>query len=407
MRAACIGKEGERKRERPSPLTNRLLTSCVSDKIYTKLPRPISTLSIQPRDLNMGACLSSGSAEDRAAMKASKEIEKLMNKQFEMDNSKVKLLLLGAGESGKSTIFKQMRVLFGAPLTEDEKQQITPVVYNNTITSMKILCSETKNMGYDGEVIVKDKLDFMLGLDDACEINDEIGGAIKDLWTDPGILQTWKRRAEFQIVESVKYYFNEIERIMKDDYVATQQDMLLARVRTSGIVTEKYVIDGVEFEMYDVGGQRNERKKWIHCFDDVTAVIFVAALSEYDQVLFEDSTANRMTEAVDLFGEICNNKVFQSSAMILFLNKKDLYEEKIKDVHIGDQPAFANFDGKVGDADYYDKGIGYFLDMFTAQNTNPERQIYSHATCATDSKNVEVVFNSCKDIIMRKNMEGK
>ena len=340
-------------------------------------------------------------------MKASKEIEKLMNKQFEMDNSKVKLLLLGAGESGKSTIFKQMRVLFGAPLTEDEKQQITPVVYNNTITSMKILCSETKNMGYDGEVLVKDKLDFMLGLDDACEINDEIGGAIKDLWTDPGILQTWKRRAEFQIVESVKYYFNEIERIMKDDYVATQQDMLLARVRTSGIVTEKYVIDGVEFEMYDVGGQRNERKKWIHCFDDVTAVIFVAALSEYDQVLFEDSTANRMTEAVDLFGEICNNKVFQSSSMILFLNKKDLYEEKIKDVHIGDQPAFANFDGKVGDADYYDKGIAYFLDMFTAQNTNPERQIYSHATCATDSKNVEVVFNSCKDIIMRKNIEGK
>lgn len=151
-----------------------------------------------------------------------------------------------------------------------------------------------------------------------------------------------------------------------------------------------------------MGGQRNERKKWIHCFDDVTAVIFVAALSEYDQALFEDATANRMTEAVDLFGDICNNKVFQSSSMILFLNKKDLYEEKINVVHIGDQPAFANFDAKLGDADYYEKGIQYFLDMFMAQNSNPERQIYNHATCATDSKNVEVVFNSCKDIIMRK-----
>ena len=72
----------------------------------------------------MGACLSSGSAEDRAATKASKDIEKMMNKQLELESSKVKLLLLGAGESGKSTIFKQMRVLFGAPLTEDEKQQI-------------------------------------------------------------------------------------------------------------------------------------------------------------------------------------------------------------------------------------------------------------------------------------------
>jgi hypothetical protein len=193
---------------------------------------------------------------------------------------------------------------------------------------------------------------------------------------------------------------------MQDDYVATQQDMLLARVRTSGIVTEKYIIDGVDFEMYDVGGQRNERKKWIHCFDDVTAVIFVAALSEYDQALFEDSTANRMTEAVELFGEICNNKYFAKSSIILFLNKKDLYEEKIKDVHIGDVPAFANFDGKLGDADYYEKGIKYFLDMFLAENKNPERTVYNHPTCATDSKNVEVVFNSCKDIIMRGNIES-
>ena len=346
------------------------------------------------------------SAEEKAAAKASKEVEKLMEKQFKVDNSKIKLLLLGAGESGKSTIFKQMRVLFGAPLTEEEKQQITPVVYNNTITSMKILCNETKNLGYDQEVVAKEMFDLVLKIDDHCEINVEIGNAIKTLWTDPGVLMTWKRRSEFQIIESVKYYFNEIDRIMLDDYVATQQDMLLARVRTSGIVTEKYVIDGVDFEMYDVGGQRNERKKWIHCFDDVTAVIFVAALSEYDQALFEDASTNRMTEAIELFGEICNNKVFADSSMILFLNKKDLYEEKIKSVHIGDIPAFSNFESKPGDADYYDNGIKYFLDAFLAENTNTERQIYSHPTCATDSKNVEVVFNSCKDIIMRGNMEA-
>ena len=285
-----------------------------------------------------------------------------------------------------------MRVLFGAPLTDDERQQITPVVYNNTITSMKILCAETKSMGYEGDVVARDRLDFILGVDDQSEINDEIGVAIKELWTDPGVLKAWKRRSEYQIVESVKYYFNEIERIMKSDYVATQQDMLLARVRTSGIVTERYVIDGVDFEMYDVGGQRNERKKWIHCFDDVTAVIFVAALSEYDQALFEDSSANRMTEAVDLFGDICNNAAFEQSSMILFLNKKDLYEEKIKEVHIGDQPAFEDFPCELGDADYYDRGVQYFLDKFLARNQSDDRQIYHHATCATDSRNVEVRF---------------
>merc|ERR1719174_3577782 len=74
--------------------------------------------------------------------------------------------------------------------------------------------------------------------------------------------------------------------------------MPYARVRTSGIVTERYCIEGSTFEMYDVGGQRNERKKWIHCFDNVTAVIFVAALSEYDQVLSLETLGGVMTKLI-------------------------------------------------------------------------------------------------------------
>ena len=244
----------------------------------------------------------------------------------------------------------------------------------------------------------------MTNAEENATINTELGLAIKELWKDEGIMETWSRRAEFQIVESVKYYFNEIERIMKDDYIATQQDMLMARVRTSGIVTERYVIDDARFEMYDVGGQRNERKKWIHCFDDVTAIIFVAALSEYDQVLFEDTSTNRMTEAIELFSEICNNRYFTNSSMILFLNKRDLFEEKIHKTHIADFPAFKDFDTPFGSPEYYESGIRYFTNKFKNVNSNPDRQIYHHATCATDSQNVAVVFNTCKDIILRGHM---
>ena len=81
--------------------------------------------------------------------------------------------------------------------------------------------------------------------------------------------------------------------------------------------------------MYDVGGQRNERKKWIHCFDNVTAIIFVAAASEYNQVLVEDGTTNRMHETLKLFGEIFNNKYFMKTSFIVFLNKRDLLAMKI------------------------------------------------------------------------------
>lgn len=345
--------------------------------------------------------------EESKARKASREIERRLALEQSAEKKKMKLLLLGAGESGKSTIFKQMRVLYGAPLTEQEKNEVTPIVYVNTLSSMKLLVKQTSIWGYQEQVDPSNSEHFKLITDvnENVPIDINIGTAIKALWKDAGILQTWKRRAEFQIVESVKYYFNEIDRIMQPGFVATQQDMLLARVRTSGIVTEKYIIDGVPFEMYDVGGQRNERKKWIHCFDDVTAVIFVAALSEYDQVLFEDATTNRMTEAVQLFADICNNKYFKKSSLILFMNKRDLFEEKIKNIDIKLQPDFNDFPCAMGATDYYEQGLKYFIKHFTDVNENPEeRMIYTHAVCATDTSNVQIVMNSCKDIILRGNL---
>merc|ERR1719453_622086 len=111
----------------------------------------------------------------------------------------------------------------------------------------------------------------------------------------------WCRRHEFQINESVKYFFEKVDIMKMPHYVPDIDDMLYCRFRTSGIVTEKYVINGTVFEMYDVGGQRNERKKWIHCFAHVTGVLFVAGLSDFNQSVFEDVSLNRMVEAINLF----------------------------------------------------------------------------------------------------------
>lgn len=81
--------------------------------------------------------------------------------------------------------------------------------------------------------------------------------------------------------------------------------------------------------MFDVGGQRSERKKWIHCFENVTAIVFLVAISEYDQLLFEDETVNRMQEALTLFDSICNSRWFVKTSIILFLNKIDRFREKL------------------------------------------------------------------------------
>lgn len=72
--------------------------------------------------------------------------------------------------------------------------------------------------------------------------------------------------------------------------------------------------------MFDVGGQRDERRKWIQCFNDVTAIIFVTACSSYNMVLREDPTQNRLRESLDLFRSIWNNRYVSFTFLFFFNN---------------------------------------------------------------------------------------
>lgn len=107
------------------------------------------------------------------------------------------------------------------------------------------------------------------------------------------------------------------------------QDVLRSRVKTTGITETTFIIQDLTYRMFDVGGQRSERKKWIHCFENVTTILFLVAISEYDQLLFEDETVNRMQEALTLFDSICNSRWFVKTSIILFLNKIDRFKEKL------------------------------------------------------------------------------
>mmetsp|Transcript_25736 Transcript_25736/g.28062 ORF Transcript_25736/g.28062 Transcript_25736/m.28062 type:complete len:358 (-) Transcript_25736:452-1525(-) len=348
-------------------------------------------------------CTQSLTPEEQEKRRKNKEYEQALANQAKQEDEKIKLLLLGAGESGKSTIFKQMKIIYGDQYTEAERRAQIPTIFSNILQAMKILIDQTVAFNMVSQVQAKDEFEMIKGMDENDVINVKVGDAIDALWKDPGITAVWNRRAEYQIIDSVSYYFDRINIIKSPSYIPDKDDIIHSRVRTSGIVTERYVIDNTIFEMYDVGGQRNERKKWIHCFEGVTAVIFVAAISEYDQKLFEDASTNRMVEALDLFEDICNNIFFLESSMILFLNKRDLFEKKIKTRNIRDTPAFSDYTGKDGD---YEAGVQYFVDKFLAKNkSGSDRQIYHHVTCATDTKNVQIVFNACKDIVLRQNIK--
>lgn len=331
-------------------------------------------------------------------MVASRALEKKMRIEQKIDEDKVKLLLLGGGESGKSTIFKQMKIIYGKDFTEAEMTAQIPVIFLNIIQGIKLLADQVNKLSLSDKLEAKEAYNLVSHLDDSDDITIPVGDAIKALWLDPITQEVWSQRATFQIIESIKYYFDRIDVIKLPNYIPNKDDLLHVRVRTSGIVTERYAIEKTDYEMYDVGGQKNERKKWIHCFEDVTAVIFVAAISEYDQKLYEDGSTNRMVDALELFKEICRNHFFKNSAIILFLNKKDLFEKKIKKSNIRDAAPFTDFNGKDGD---YQDGVDYFVKKFSDLNTTyADRPIYHHVTCATDTSNVRICFDLCREIIM-------
>lgn len=337
--------------------------------------------------------------KDVEEKKVSKKIDDDMIDNHATDSQVAKLLLLGAGDSGKSTIFKQFKKLYGSGFTDEEKASFIPVIYNNTIIAIKILSQQVSNYGGLKDESNREVQKTIDGLEGDEQIDMTLAKAIQQLWQDPGIQQTVLHRSKFQITDSCTYFMERILEFGKENYQPTLQDMFRTRVRTTGIVESKFKIDGNAFSVIDVGGQRNERKKWMHCFENVTSVLFVVGISSFDQTLYEDEKTNRMVEALNLWDETCNSKYFVDTPMILFLNKMDILQEKLKRV------SFKEFFPEYSGDNTFQDVVNFIQNLFERRNKRQGKEIYTHVTEATDTRNVQAVFNAVRDIVIRTSLK--
>ena len=243
--------------------------------------------------------------------------------------------------------------------------------------------------------------------------------------------------------DGVRFLFDQIGRIGADDYVPTNQDILYSRKATKTITEYCVTINKIPFRFVDVGGQRSQRQKWFQCFESVTSILFIVSSSEYDQVLLEDRTKNRLRESQNIFETIVNNRCFTEVSYILFLNKTDLLEEKLKLVKalaknlllerkrpviggecvspvtelpvIGDQSPdhckpmsvralneyFPEF---LGDPTELGAVQAFILGLFDAVRRDKRKQMYHHFTTAVDTENIKYVFNAVRNTILQNNI---
>lgn len=331
----------------------------------------------------------------------SRRIEGLVRKKQLEEIHHHKLLILGAGDSGKSTLFRQWKNVFGRGWQLKERMAYKKVIIRNTIESMEILCSaqETLNISISDaaesakEILRKNSSELIL--------NNQVAEAIATLWQDQAMKKAFEERAKFQIIDSAGYMFDRVLSFASSDYIPSEEDCLLCRSRTTGIIQQSFEIDGNVLTVIDVGGQRAERKKWIHCFEGVTAMLFLTAISEYDQFLFEDESVKRLDESLQLFERTSNLDWFENTNIILLFNKMDLFKEKIKKV-----PFSLHCQDYQGDDDDVEQILHYMRTKFVSSCRNKKKSIFVHFTCATDTKNIEKVLHDVKKIVITESMEA-
>lgn len=338
-----------------------------------------------------------------------RQINREIERQIRMDKlafkREIKLLVLGTGESGKSTFIKQMHIINGEGYSVVARKSFIKYIRQNVFSAMETMISamDLLNINYELESNNENAQIFKSYNKERLAhsiIDPQYELILKELWSDGGIQKCYCRKNEYQLIDSAKYYLNKIEKILSPDYLPTEQDILRVRIQTSGVIEYSFKIEKRLFRMVDVGGQRSERRKWIHCFENVTSIIFIAAISEYDQRLAESENCNRLKESQKLFKTIVTSSWFENSSIMLFMNKKDIFEEKIMCSHL--KTYFPEYNGPERDSESARIFIhNLFINFLDPQS---ETSIYSHFTCATDTENITFVFAAVSEIILRSNL---
>ena len=322
----------------------------------------------------------------------------------------ITVMLLGSGESGKSTIAKQLKILFGGGFTEQERASYKMSICTNVVTCMRTLIEQSSILNHPMKYEPKSP-EFTTEDPVNLPFSEHLVEDVENLWNDEGIQATFQEASKFQIPDCAKYLFENVKRIASEDYLPTEEDLVHNRTKTTGIHEYDFVVKDIPFHLIDVGGQRSERKKWVSFFSDVDCAIFVTSLAEYDMKLYEDGNTSRLTESIAVFKDIMTNEFLKNAVKLIFLNKMDLFEEKLAKNPLNS--IFPDYNG----GDNAVVGAQYIQQLFTGKLQTAEmnisgqdsgdvqgavsEKVYTNPTNATDGSNIKRVFMLAVDVILK------
>ncbi|KAI8926982.1 guanine nucleotide binding protein, alpha subunit [Entophlyctis helioformis] len=371
--------------------------------------------------------------ESRLARMTSDVIDHLIRadaEQRRLADKEPRLLILGSGDSGKTTLLKQLRLLHGKPFSGAEAQTYHELMVHNAalgLTGYLQLCDLLSLHVAHSDERALFEMNAPALMHRTTEIPANVVAAMQALWCDPAVQSVLPIAPQHNIQDTAPYFLAKIDAIAAPGYTPTNDDILQVRSPTTGVSETVFNINNRQLHFIDVGGQRGLRKQWSGFFDNCHAILFVASISSFDQTLHEiakdglmgslmgpdadlDSDllnpdavlpTNRLADAVQLFGQIVNNRVLAKSQVVLFLNKDDLFRDKLaRGIRFAD--FVHGYDGP-NKADAIAKHVRH---MFMAQRRDKDRIVTVHRTCCTDTNAMQILVGSLIESLTRSALES-
>ncbi|KAF9476375.1 G-alpha-domain-containing protein [Pholiota conissans] len=232
---------------------------------------------------------------------------------------------------------------------------------------------------------------------------------IQWLWTD-SVTQRILRDRNVRLEDSSGFFLEDVDRVTDPDYEPSDQDVLCARLRTTGVQEYHFILDRangtiLDWVMYDVAGIRTSRAAWIPYFKDMTAIIFLAPLSGFNERLEEDDRINRLEDTFALWKTISSSKLLINVQIILFMNKIDILRKKLEHDKIQVKRYIPDYD-KPND---FENVATYFRRAFKkiyVQTTPPDsqRSFIAHLTSVIDSMATAQTLYAVQTTILRNDL---
>ncbi|KAL8574271.1 hypothetical protein ACOMHN_063678 [Nucella lapillus] len=350
-------------------------------------------------------CISNEDPTERKEQRShSRAIDQVLASDRQTLQSQVQLLLLGKPRAGKTTLVKQLRVKNGQFFSQEESESAKTALLENMTEALKALLTTREELvepwtdeGAEEDAVTLTTRPLALLLRKLGWTR--VTTLLVRLWRDPGIQEAWRQSSTLPGMECLPRFLDNPLRLCDQKFSPNAAEMMRIYRTTCG-VCDTTVTGEASFRLVEMGGRSLTTPKLLACFDNVSAVIFVASCCDVEHKIRHGVTTSGFHQTSEFFALVAKDACLFKVPLILLITKLDILMEKAQRFDL--RTVLPHLKGDPREEKDVQKCI---VDVFREKCAGA-RPFYHHFLTCTDLQSVQDVFAEMKrdirDSLLRK-----